>query len=138
MAKTKEEYNAYMKKYMLKRYHERMDRARQKLGGECCKCGSKENLQIDHIDPSAKSWTMAKMWSVNDKSFEEELSKCQLLCQPCHNLKTLDQNGMKPARGTHGTLSSYRYCKCRLCKDAQNAYMRDWKRRKKHKKQQGL
>ena len=37
--------------------------------------------------------------------------------------KTVEaESGKKSASGTHGTLSSFRYCKCALCKEARNGY----------------
>lgn len=127
----KEKYNEYMKKYMIARYHKKMDQIRCSLGGKCYRCGSMDNLEIDHINPSNKSYTVARMWSIKETKLQEEIKKCQLLCQSCHNLKTLKQNNMNPAKGFHGTISTVRYCKCRLCKDAKNAYMREWKKRRR-------
>lgn len=40
-----------------------------------------------------------------------------------------DQN--IPQTWEHGTLSGYRYCKCDLCKQANNAFMREWRAKKK-------
>jgi len=120
-----------MKVYMLKRYHDRMNDARDKLGSKCCKCGSLENLQIDHIDPELKSWTIGQMWSLSQNKFDEELKKCQLLCFRCHNLKTLEQNGKQDAKSLkfHGTLSTYRYCKCNLCRKAKSDWMKIYRNR---------
>lgn len=120
--------NTYYREYMLKRYHDRMNKAREKLGGKCCQCGEINNLQIDHIEKDKKFFTLAKFWSCKLERFLQELSKCQLLCVKCHEIKTLNDLNQKSAKNTHGTLSSYRYCKCKICKKAKNDYMREWRK----------
>lgn len=118
---TKDEYNAYMRVYVLKRYHRRRVAAIERLGGKCQRCGVTDGLQFDHIDPGTKVETIGKMWSYAEERFWEEVAKCQLLCEPCHYEKTAHDAGTVPARGTHGTVSAYRYCgppKCDECKAA--------------------
>ncbi|MFW9998429.1 MAG: HNH endonuclease, partial [Candidatus Odinarchaeota archaeon] len=117
-------YNEYMAEYMLRRYHARRSEAIEKLGGECSRCGSTTHLEIDHIDPGQKSFALNKLWSVAKDKFEQELEKCQLLCKDCHEKKSALDAGKKVARGTHGTLSSYRHCKCHECRAAKSAYMK--------------
>lgn len=128
--KDPEKYRQYMKDYMLRRYHERRARAIEKLGGKC-KCGREDGLQFDHIDPQSKSFTIAKLSSVKEEKFWEEVDKCQLLCEDCHNKKTLHDLGRESAKNKHGTLSSFRYCKCSECKAAKAAYMKEYKKNKK-------
>jgi 5-methylcytosine-specific restriction endonuclease McrA len=128
--KDREAYNAYMRKYMLRRYHERRRYAIKLLGGKCAKCGSRSKLEIDHIEPKKKSFSIGKLWSVSKKRFEAELRKCQLLCERHHSDKTLADKGQARARGMHGTLSSYRYCKCAKCRAANSEYGREYRRRK--------
>ena len=60
-----------------------------------------------------------------------ELQKCQLLCVSCHMTKTITDRGHSPAKGTHGTISAYRYCHCSLCREAKNKVHRQWKANKK-------
>lgn len=123
MRKNTEEYNAYMKKYMLNRYHERRLHAFNALGGKCAKCGIiPDKYEFDHIDPKQKSFTVARLWSINKERFELELSKCQILCKKCHTEKTLIDRGMNNAKEIHGTISSYRYCRCNLCRAAKYYY----------------
>ena len=114
--------NEYMKEYMKKRYHTRREYGIKKLGGCCSNCGSVDSLEFDHIDPTTKKYTIAKAWTFSSKRFEEELTKCQLLCRSCHQKKSLKDAGQKDARSTHGTLSSYRYCRCDLCTKAKSDY----------------
>lgn len=122
----RKEYNAYMRRYMLQRYHRRMTDARRRLGGKCATCGATENLQFDHVDPTTKNFALGSEGAgVSEERFEAELKLCQLLCVRCHTRKTLTEKGMIPAIGTHGTLSAYRYCgppKCDACKKAK----REW------------
>jgi len=130
--KNKEEYNTYMRKYHLKRYRRLRNEAITFLGGKCVKCGSTEKLELDHINKDDKEIEVSKMLSVSLDRFWKEVKKCQLLCKGCHLDKTIVERGHKIAKGTHGTLSSYRYCKCELCKKAH----RDWsiKYNKSHKR----
>jgi 5-methylcytosine-specific restriction endonuclease McrA len=123
--KDPEKYKQYMKDYMLKRYHERRDKAIERLGGKC-KCGSISDLQFDHINPTTKKFTIAKLSSINEEDFWKEIDKCQLLCNNCHQEKTLLDLGRISAKQTHGTLSSYRYCKCNECKAAKSVYMKEY------------
>ena len=126
---TREEYNTYMREYMKKRYHERRGALVESMGGKCEDCGATENLEMHHKDRSTKLMVLAKrVGSAPIGGVIEEISKCQLLCDPCHNLKTLAEKGQKPAKGTHGTLSSYRYCKCGVCRRAKSEYTRNYRK----------
>lgn len=120
-----------MKKYMLERYHSRMNLARERLGGICCKCGSDKDLEIDHKEPRKKSFAIAKEWNKSLKHFLKEVDKCQLLCCRCHQIKTCEDNNKQFVKDTnkHGTLSTFRYCKCRLCKKAKADYMQEWRKK---------
>lgn len=126
---NKESYNRYMREYHLKRYYQKRERAIRELGGKCANCGKTNNLQLDHKDNSSKSFEISRLLSVSNRDFEEELKKCQVLCSGCHSLKSILEQGKKPARGTHGTLSSYRYCKCDLCKNAKSIYNKQYSKR---------
>lgn len=100
--------NEYMRKYMLKRYYERRDWAIKHLGGKCAKCGAEENLEIDHIDPATKTFSVSKMWNVAWEVFVEEINKCQLLCHECHVEKSQEDgsfNHENRARGEGCSLS---------------------------------
>ncbi len=93
------------------------------LGGKCVACGTTENLEVDHKDSKKKSFEVRRMLTTySPQEIIEEIKKCQLLCRACHLEKSILERGQKPARGTHGTLSSYRYCKCELCRAANAKY----------------
>ena len=114
------------------RYQQVMAAAIAQLGGECSKCKSTVDLQIDHIDPQTKSFEISSAWSSPSK-FQSELIKCQLLCETCHKLKTNDdfKQGMKYR--IHGTWAMYSRGKCRCdpCKKVYNDYRREWRRKRR-------
>jgi hypothetical protein len=126
MERDRERYNAYMAAYMKSWYNRRHAEAVEALGGRCSYPGCEEidNIQFDHIDPKTKTMVISKMWTASEERFQAELRKCQLLCSPHHLEKTLEEKGQRSARGTHGTMSAYRYCgppKCEVCKAAKRA-----------------
>lgn len=59
------------------------------LGGKCVECGSMEKLDFDHKDPSTKTFPIGKLMNFSEDIVLEELKKCQLLCEDCHDVKTL-------------------------------------------------
>lgn len=103
-----------------------------RLGGKCVACDSTEELEVDHKNREEKSFeVIGKMRSVTPEELDKELAKCQLLCHTCHMEKTIRERGQTSAKGTHGTLSSYRYCKCDICVAAHKAYCTEWNRKAK-------
>lgn len=100
--------------------------------GPCKKCGSTEQLEVDHIDPSTK--VTHKVWTWSCERRKNELAKCQVLCKSCHREKT-NQQLSKPL--IHGTLHGYdrKKCRCELCKKAKVDAVNEWRwntgRRKK-------
>ncbi len=121
-----------------KQYHYEYNKARFKrvkkwmfetIGGNCIICGIIAT-EIDHIDPNTKSFNLTKGWSKAKHIVEAELQKCQPLCKPCHINKTRNDLKQNDARKVHGTLSSYRYCKCDLCKKAKSDWMKEYKIRR--------
>lgn len=56
----------------------------------CIKCGSKERLELDHINPTEKEWNPKRSMCSKklSKNFWNEINKCQLLCYNCHKEKT--------------------------------------------------
>lgn len=114
----------YHRKYNRERYRRQRASYIEALGGKCVTCGATERLEIDHIDPQTKSFTVASKPTMSPRKVAIELQKCQLLCRSCHIAKTYKDKGQVNARLTHGTLSSYRYCHCDKCRAAQAAYMK--------------
>ncbi len=121
---NKQEYNKYMREYMLRRYHARRLKAIKQLGGVCIDCGTETNLEFDHIINEDKKLIGKMFTSASEAKLQLELAKCVLRCKACHRLKTILERGHFPATDTHGTLSSYRYCKCALCCKAKSDYMK--------------
>lgn len=113
----------YHRLYNMRRYNKYIYEAKINLGGKCNQCGSLENLEFDHIDPATKTFSVSNWLGRTKFDFWEEVKKCQLLCNTCHIAKHAI------AKNTHGTLSSYRYCKCILCKTAKASYMKEYKLR---------
>lgn len=128
----RQEYNKYMREYMLKRYHTKRGECIQRLGGQCNNCGSKERLELDHSDFRSKELEMADVMLWAKERLEAELAKCQVLCEKCHQEKSIGEKGHEVVKGTdrHGTLSMYRYCKCDLCRAAKAEYSRNYKKKK--------
>jgi hypothetical protein len=96
------------------------------LSTKCCVvCGSKTDLEIDHIDPSKKISHTVWSWSIERR--DQELSKCQVLCSNCHKEKTKRDFGYKSG---HGTLSEYKKgCRCEVCRVNHSVAIKDWRKR---------
>jgi 5-methylcytosine-specific restriction endonuclease McrA len=118
--------NAYMAKYMLRRYHNRIAEAKRLLGGACAVCGVSDDLEaleFDHIDPADKKFTIGNIGSASKAKFDEELKKCQLLCNSCHKEK-------HASKFPHGTAQRYwRGCKCQPCTTANTQHSIAYKKR---------
>jgi 5-methylcytosine-specific restriction endonuclease McrA len=87
-------------------------------GAICAKClAINVPFDIDHIDRTLKQHKISSIWSLRAEVREAELAKCQLLCKPCHKLKTSAEL-RKDLR--HGMLGMYKTRRCR-CEDCRNA-----------------
>jgi 5-methylcytosine-specific restriction endonuclease McrA len=84
---------AYMREYQRKWIAAR--RAEWFAGKACAMCGSKESLELDHIIPALK--VDNHIWSWSKQRRDEELAKCQALCEECHKKKTAKDRGYDPA-----------------------------------------
>lgn len=86
--------------------------------GPCVKCGSRDDLEVDHVDPAKK--VSHRIWSWSRKRREVELARCQVLCGLCHKDKTRRQrddavpHGVNRYKGRHG-------CRCSICRAANSA-----------------
>jgi 5-methylcytosine-specific restriction endonuclease McrA len=59
-----------------------------------CRCGSWEQLEVDHIDPAQK--VDHRLWSWSKERRDAELAKCQVLCHTCHLDKTRENGDYAP------------------------------------------
>lgn len=114
--------------YMRQYRQERRRRAVELLGSKCSRCGSTDRLEIDHVDPEKKTFPLSgfhKSWA----AILEELTKCQLLCQSCHQDKTSAENSAANTAGC-GTPAQYkRGCRCTACITEMKAARRRWNMR---------
>jgi 5-methylcytosine-specific restriction endonuclease McrA len=102
-------YSAHYQKYR-DSYLERAQRRREKLrlefrtkmlkylsGKSCSVCGESDIrvLELDHIDPSQKRFTISQAVRLGYKWSEvlAEIQKCQILCANCHKKRTAEQYG---------------------------------------------
>ncbi len=92
--------------------------------GPCRKCGSDEELEIDHIDPKTKAISVDLLWRRHADIRNAELAKCQVLCRKCHRLKTNEEAAMRMGGWSRcGTYGRYvRGCRCDACCAANTQY----------------
>jgi hypothetical protein len=121
------------KEYLNERYERQRQTFFTWLGGAyCVRCGSTENLQIDHIDYRKKKMDVGRLWPLSElgKVFVE-LQKCQVLCDPCHRKKTAAENVDRERDPyKHGTWYAYQKigCRCEQCLEIR--ILRNGERRK--------
>ena len=133
--------NEYMRKYMLDRYHRRMDQACIDLGGKCAQCGKTTDLEFDHIDRTKKLFTLgAEASGIAQAKWDAEVKKCQLLCADCHIAKSLGDWNPPRMRCTHGSITMYatHKCRCAECKQVGSRYNKESAMKRKAKKQAAL
>ena len=86
----------------------------------CIDCGAKENLELDHVDPNEK--VDHRIWSWSKQRIAEEVKKCVVRCEECHQIRSNEQNvkrNTKPVEELqHGSSHAYnvRGCRCDECK----------------------
>jgi 5-methylcytosine-specific restriction endonuclease McrA len=59
-------------------------------GYECCKCGSKKNLEYDHINPGLKK-SRQSFLSIGKQDLISQLDNIQVLCKVCHTKRSQSQ-----------------------------------------------
>jgi hypothetical protein len=84
--KDKEKQLEYQKNWMRKR------RKSFFSDKECNHCGSTEDLELDHINRLTK--ITHNVWSWSEDRRNDELKKCQVLCNSCHTKKTSNYNSI--------------------------------------------
>lgn len=120
--KCKKCYNEYMRKHAAEKYTRRRTEWIERLGGCCVRCGSDQNLHFDHIDASTKKYDVGKIIATHaEEKVASEMTKCQLLCQPCHIQKTTECGDI-PAVEHGGGKTGKKNCYCDLCAPLKRAY----------------
>lgn len=120
----------YMREYMRNRYHSVRNRVLKELGGKCIQCGSKKDLQFDHINRHKKTLRMADIHSVSDARLKEELKNIQILCKKCHKQKSHNAWDFAVPKSKHGTYWMYRKynCRCPKCVKAYKEKHKEWRK----------
>ena len=128
--KNKEYMREYQRNWMQSRRQAWIDE-----NGPCKKCGTWDNLEVDHIDPKLKTLRASSLWSRTKEVRDKELANCQVLCKSCHLQKTLAER--PPA--VHGTVTMYDDYKCRCddCKAAKSKAQMRLRNPEKYKKLYG-
>ena len=80
----------------------------EKLGGKCVECGSTEALEFDHIDPALKSFNISAGYHKPKEILENELAKCQILCNKCHIEKSKKDLKFRPKSCAGGRPLKYK------------------------------
>lgn len=97
------------------------------LGGRCAKCGTKVDLQFDHIILGTKAFEIST--AIRDgyawARVQPELDKCQLLCWQHHIGKTAMERSVPHGGGKSGKKN----CPCGPCRARKREYMRDYRSR---------
>lgn len=111
-----------MRIYMLKRYYEKRKEIIEYLGGKCNVCNSIKKLEIDHINPKEKNFSISKQWNITNEKLYSEIDKCQLLCHSCHLKKSKQENSFSKGwqhhkKLVHGSDWTYKHhkCRCDIC-----------------------
>lgn len=105
-------------KYKTNQRHERKALFIELLGGCCVECSSVKNLNFDHVLPEEKEFHISANLDYSLEKILPELQKCQLLCKPCHDIKSVLDRGDNYA--IHGSVSMYtnKRCRCDSCRSA--------------------
>jgi hypothetical protein len=76
--------------YCINRWIKRKEQAIEAKGNKCQDCDRTfpyPAYDFHHLDPSKKDMQWNKMRLVTEKTLQEELDKCVLLCAVCHRLR---------------------------------------------------
>lgn len=113
------DFTEYHREY----YYPRRARLIAYLGDSCAYCGSGDSLEFDHIDPDEKSFNIASNLTLSNEDVRAELDKCQLLCGPCHRLKSAQENSDRQGV-THGGWYAWqtKKCACADCAAAKRSF----------------
>lgn len=102
-------------------YNRRRSMYLERLGGMCVRCGSKDQLHFDHINPYTKRFGISECMTYRVETVLPEVDKCQLLCETCHRTKTR----VERSNYLHGTYYGFmeRRCDCDPCLGRKREWM---------------
>lgn len=103
---------AYQREWMARRRSEWIA-----ANGPCVDCGSWDDAEVDHADPTTKAMNPAAIWSRNAAARDAELAKCVVRCHGCHLTKTSVERAAVLRHGTETMYCAYG-CRCEPCKAA--------------------
>lgn len=92
---TGEAKRAYQREWLRRRREEWIAQ-----NGPCARCGSTEQLDVDHIDAKTKVIKPSSIWGLSAPKRLAELSKCQVLCRACHIEKSKSEHAIGEANGS--------------------------------------
>jgi len=118
--KTKELQREYQRLWMARRRQEWLEE-----NGPCVRCGSWDNLNVDHIDRKTK--IDHKVWSWAEVRRLKELNKCQVLCFTCHVEKTWTEDFIRAQCGSGSKYNNG--CRCAECRKAHTLKRREYRLR---------
>lgn len=100
--------------------------------GPCVICGSKDNLELHHKDPTKK--ISHRIWSWSWSRIEEETKDCEVRCFKCHHL--IHDGSKESWHGTSGGYSNHG-CRCIKCVEANKLKCKEYRRNKRGHMYQG-
>jgi hypothetical protein len=95
--------------------------AMEYLGGRCAVCGTDENLEFHHKNPSEKDHDVIHYFDL------DEIEKCELRCVSCHDKFHAAKHGTHRRYYMHG-------CRCKICEAGRIARQKARPSRAKAKK----
>ena len=95
---------------------------------KCATCGAKERLHLHHLDKTKK--VSHRIWSWAEERRAKEISKCEVLCERCHQEHHAEERHAALEHGVNIGLYS-KGCRCQPCKDLNARIQREWKARRR-------
>lgn len=99
----------------------------------CARCGSTEDLELDHVNPADK--VSHRIWTWSEKRRVAELAKCQVLCKPCHDRKC-GLDGFADRTPRHGRGRYDKGCRCAICTAANTEHAQRVRRNQRTREQE--
>ena len=93
LASQRRHYHKHKEHYLSKQKEKRELRRQfilEQLGDTCSICGSKDDIEFDHINPALKT-SRQSILSKGIVSIKEELPNMQPLCHSCHKRRSVAQ-----------------------------------------------